>query len=199
MFVQSSPNKVTAALGRRDFIKLSAGASLIATSACSAANWLDSGPPAGLMPVGPIALDKRRFYVLACLVEAMYPGRADWPAGLTVGAPQRIDRELYFIAQPMRKQILLALDILEYGGIFAGWLGRFSRLTPARRLQALEQMLNHRWQTYRQVATALTQLVKGMYFADRSTWAAIGYDGPWQPAKPPESIAAYPHFPPRKS
>lgn len=192
----SMRDKAVAGFGRRDFLRLSAGASLVAAVGCGIAARLDRGAPPGLLPVGPAALDRRRFYVLAALTEAMYPERDGAPAGLAVGVPQRIDRELRFMAPPQRAQLELALDVLEYGGIGAGWWGRFSRLAPERRLAGLEAMLSSRWITYRQVATALTQLVKGMYYADPATWAAIGYDGPWMPPKLPESIAAYPDYGP---
>lgn len=191
-------DRITIGIGRRDFLRLSAGATALATTACSAARLLDPGPTEGLLPVGPIALDARRFHVLAALVAAMYPESPERPSGLAVGVPQRIDRELHFIAPPTLRQVELALDILEYGGLAAGWFGRFSRLPAARRLSGIETMLNHRWITYRQVATALTQLVKGMYYADRATWATIGYDGPWLPASVPPSIAAYPDYGPEQ-
>lgn len=125
----------------------------------------------------------------------MYPGKGPFPDALSVGVPQRIDREMYFLPVALFEQLELALDVLEFGGIFAGWFGRFSRLNPERQLEAIEAMLDHSWQTYRQVATALTQLVKGMYYADRATWQAIGYDGPWMPPKIPASIAQYPAYP----
>lgn len=195
----AAPNKISAALQRRDFLRLSATASVVTTTACSAASLLDPGPPAGLIATGPIALDARRFHVLATLVDAMYPERPDFPAGLALGVPQRIDRELHFMARHTREQIELALDLLEYGGIFAGWFGRFSRLSPERKLIAVDAMFDHRWITYRQVATALTQLVKGMYFADPGSWKGIGYDGPFMPPLVPESIAAYPDYSPEKS
>ncbi len=181
-------------LGRRDFLRLSAGTTFLATAACGVATRLDVGVPKGLLPEGPAALDARRFFVLAALVEAMYPARAEGPSGLSVGVPQRIDREIWFMAPLLRAQLELALDVLEYGGLAAGWWGRFSRLAPERRLRGLEAMLNHRFTVLRQVATALTQLVKGMYYADPAVWAGIGYDGPWMPPKAPESIAAYPHL-----
>ena len=189
-----SADKAGTGFGRRDFLRLSAGTTLLATAACSVAARVDGGAPAGLLPVGPAALDLRRFFVLAALVEAMYPARSAGPSGLAVGVPQRIDREIWFMAAPQRAQLELALDVLEYGGLASGWWGRFSRLTPERRLRGLDAMLSHRWTTLRQVATALTQLVKGMYYADPAVWAGIGYDGPWMPPKVPESIAAYPHL-----
>lgn len=192
-------SRITAGLHRRDFLRLTGLTGTAVAAACSGLSRLDPGPPAGLLAVGPIALDARRFHVLACLVEAMYPGQPDMPAALSLGVPQRIDREMHFMGSHTREQIELALDILEYGGMFAGWFGRFSRLSPASRLQAIEGLFDHRWMTYRQVATALTQLVKGMYYADRRSWAGIGYDGPMMPPREPESIAAYPDYSPQKA
>lgn len=192
-------DRIVGSFGRRDFLRLSGGAALVATVGCGVAARVDGGPPAGLLPVGPAALDARRFHVLAALTEAMYPERAAAPGGLAVGVPQRIDREIWFMAEPQRGQLELALDVLEYGGPLAGWWGRFSRLTPERRVRGIDAMLKHRLTALRQVATALTQLVKGMYYADRATWDSIGYDGPWMPPKIPESIAAYPDLgPPAK-
>lgn len=192
----SAVNRMGAGIRRRDLMHLSGVGAMALTTGCRVASWLDPGPPRGLLPVGPVALDPRRFHVLAALVEALYPGGEDMPAGLAVGVPQRIDRELYFMAPATRAQLEQALDILEYGGILAGWFGRFSRLDLERRLAAVTAMLDHRWIVYRQVATALTQLVKGMYYAAPESWAAIGYDGPWMPANVPESIAAYPDYGP---
>ena len=188
------PDKVIASLQRRDFIRLSATATLVATVGCAAANQLDLRRRSGTVSGAPIALSERRYFVLCSLIEAMYPAGQKQPAGLEIGVAQRIDRELHFLDAHTLSQVELALDVLEYGGIFAGHIGRFSHLKAPRRLDVLQNMFKHRWTSYRQVVTALTQLVKGMYYADRRSWAGIGYDGPFMPALVPESIAAYPDY-----
>ena len=76
-------------------------------------------------------------------------------------------------------QLGLALSLLEFapGGALRG--RRFSRMTPAQRVDVLRA-----WQTSglgirRMVHQALRQAARFIYFSRPEQWAAMGYDGPW--------------------
>lgn len=184
-------DRIWPAWRRRELIQLTGLSGFLLHTGCSAADLLDPGPPAGLGSQMAVALSPRRFHVLAVAAEGLFPGNGSAPAALSLQVPQKIDREVYFGGALFRSQVEQCLDVLEYGGVLAGWWGRFSRLAVERRIDAFNSLLAHRWLPMRQVGMAVSQLVKAFYYADERAWPAIGYDGPWLPAKEPESSLHY--------
>ena len=183
-----SGDRIAAGLRRRDVLRLGALAPLWGV-ACRTAHTI--APAAGPEAPVPVALSAHHLAVLTALVDALHPGDGGRPAALAIGVPQRIDEELYFAPERFREQIGLALDLLEYGGLVAGFRGRFSRLDRERRARVVLGLLDHRIGLARRVAAGLAQIANGFYYADERTWEGIGYDGPWVPRSPPASEAHY--------
>lgn len=189
--VNGNAPRVGLDLRRRDFLRLGVLSGLVLPLGCSAARRVAAPATAEGVLQFPVALSEHHFAILVTLVEGLYPGDERRPAGLALGVPQRADEEFYFAPEHVRAQFELALDVLEWGGPVAGWWGRFTGLERDERAGQFAKLFDHPFDSFRQVAVGLSQVVRSFYYADERSWPAIGYDGPWQPPKPPDSAAHY--------
>jgi hypothetical protein len=125
------------------------------------------------------------------VVDTLYPPGRKFPSGIELKVPEKIDRALYFSPPATREQLRLALDLVEYGGVLIGYLGRFSRLPFSRREKGFRSLLEHPFHLFRQVGSALKQVVQFFYFTEPAVWPLIGYEGPFVSPKPPEKWNYY--------
>ena len=104
---------------------------------------------------------------------------------LPEGAPfsevaEEVDRFLAGGDPIIGGQLVLALGALEHTG-GSGLLAfrRFSRLPRAERVAILEGWRSSAFGPKRRIADALRRVAVFGWYARPSTWASIGYDGPW--------------------
>lgn len=88
-------------------------------------------------------------------------------------------------------QVRVALAALEHlGGAGPLSFGRFSRRTRAEQAAIIEAWRRSRLGPKRQIADAMRRIALFTWYAQPSTWAAIGYDGPWVGRTAPDAAPA---------
>jgi hypothetical protein len=142
-----------------------------------AAAWL-SAQLVGHRPLGEAKsafLGSSQRTTLAAAFEALLPDAADVET-LVEG----VDDYLAAADPVTAEQLKLALLVLEHtGGAGPLRFQRFSRRTRQERLDILDAWVTSRLGIRRQIATAVRKTVLFTYYAGPTSWASIGYDGPW--------------------
>jgi D-cysteine desulfhydrase len=118
-------------------------------------------------------LTAREAAVLRAAAEAILP-----PAPLSEPQKERlpgnVDRFLAATPEATRRELHLMFLLIEHGGLRS----RFTRLSPEGR-RAVLTGLARRGGALAQVARGLRDLVLVGYYQEPSSWAALGYGGPW--------------------
>lgn len=160
-----------------------------ALTAGSALRWLNGGYDSA---VAVVALSAKEAVVVAALVDALFAADGAYPGGADLGVVARVDEELFSQTAATRDDLQAALQLLEHAPPFFGVLGRFSSLSREKRSAVFTTLLQRGPDVVVQACAGLKQLCSIAYYAHPLTWAAIGYDGPWQrDEKPPASRARY--------
>lgn len=89
----------------------------------------------------------------------------------------RIDQELFFVEEPLRDDFLLAVDAARYLPLAYGRFSMLEKLSPDERREFLEGLADTRIDTVRAIVNALSLVTRLVYFADRSVWPVLGYEG----------------------
>ena len=180
-------------MNRRQLIKLSLGGAAVVAAAGGVLRVFSGGYRSLLMAGEvPIALSVKEWVVLKAAVAAMLPAEDGFPAGLSLGVPQKIDEEVWAADPGIRDDFKNGLQVLEHATLGFGHFQRFSALEGAARREYLERMMNSDNGVLRQVAFAVKELVHLVYYAQPEVWAVMGYDGPFvKQAVPPASHLAY--------
>ena len=178
---------------RRALLKIGGAAGVLLALGGGALAWLGAGYDGLLGPDDvAIAMSKKELAVVRALCDALLPASGEFPSGLAVGVPQRIDEELWAMPARLREQLRDGIQLLEHVPPLYGKAHRFTALGAADRLLVFESMLKSSRPTLRQIAIALKQLCHLYYYAHPAVWPAIRYDGPFiQTPRPPDSHVAY--------
>lgn len=179
-----SQDRADFSLRRRELFQLSFSGLLFLKTACKTGEVLTRTGGDAAPQEGGLALDTGEYRTLVAVCDTLYPGTTLLPSALSLKLPRRVDEALYFAPPRTREQFALALKVLEYGGIFIGFWGRFSSLSLERRRKAFLKLLHHPLGIFRTVGVALKQVVQLYYYTHPATWKAISYEGPFMPEKP---------------
>lgn len=181
--IKQLPNESWGGLSRRRFLKgaiVAVGGIGVGTSltACSTpAGRAGDGQPLLLLSVNEAT-------TLTTLGEAIIPRQKGFPSLAEAEVVARIDEELSFVGKSIQSDMRAALSVLEFAPFLYGHFSRYSRLDEATRRTLLGQMMTSRSEILRAVATNMKVLIHFMYFGHRSSWKAIGYDGPFAQRPP---------------
>jgi len=168
-------------LPRRSFLKLGlmTGAVAVAVlNGCTDAVTSFSG--ARRTPYGTLLiLDEEQARTMEAFAETVVPSAKDFPSAREARVVQRLDEELFFVSGNIAADVKTVLDVLEWMPVAYGYFSRFSRLSPDKRLAFLNGTKNTGSATVRAVIHNCRMICFNLYYGHQSTWAAIGYDGPF--------------------
>lgn len=145
----------------------------------------------------PAVLADWEVAVLVAAAGALVP---DVPAELSMrGASadglfvaRRVDGFLQGLPDAMLMEIHAMFGLIEHGTILGGYVARFTRLSPAERLDFLQKLKNL-GSKFAQAAVGMRDLCLLGWYANPRTWAALGYDGPLLERPAPRPVAARGH------
>lgn len=161
---------------RRTFIKGTAGAAF----ALAAASTLPSGCRGyDQAPGGLVFFNNREYQIFKAIADTIIPaGGANAKSASALGVADNLDK--YMLTEPSRVQqdFKSAINLFEYGPLlFDLKLTRFSRLTPDEQYRHMESWAYSSLNLRRTIFQAFKKSVMFAYYADPSTWPAIGYGG----------------------
>ncbi|MDT8989309.1 hypothetical protein RQP54_00375 [Curvibacter sp. APW13] len=167
-------------LGRRRFLRLlgtlgAAGATAPLLTACSGAD-----APAQRL----LVLSSGQAVTMAAIAAAVVPSQQGFPSVAQAQVVQRLDEELWLSDASIQDDMRAALDVAEWLPLAYGHFSRFTRLERTAQQALLQRWMASSVETVRAIGTNLKLVSHFMYFGHPSTWAAIGYDGPFQKRAP---------------
>ncbi len=169
-------------LGRRRFLRLllqtGTAAAVLPLAACSG----DAPQPTRLL-----VLSGAQAVTLAALAQAVVPSQKGFPTAAQAQVVQRMDEELWLSDVSIQDDMRAALTVMEWLPLAYGYFSRFSRLGVAQQQAMVHTAMASRMDIVRAVGTNLKLVSHFMYFGHPCTWAAIGYDGPFQKLPPIQS------------
>ena len=166
-------------LGRRRFLRLmvqtGTAAAILPLAACS-----------GDTPVRPrlLVLSASQAVTLATLAQAVVPSQKGFPTAAQAQVVQRMDEDLWLSDVSIQDDMRAALGVMEWLPLAYGYFSRFSKLTVTQQQAVVNTTMASRIDIVRAIGTNLKLVSHFMYFGHPSTWAAIGYDGPFQKLPP---------------
>jgi len=177
-------------MNRRRFLAAGfAGTALLGVGGSLA--WVTTGYtlPSGDVAIG---LSTKELAIVRAIVEAIAPASQGLPGGLALGVHQRVDEEIWAADPADASDLRAAIQLLEHLPPVFGFPGRFSRLSVADRTACFEAYLRAGPTVVVQAANGLKQMIHLFTYCSESSWAGIGYDGPWvKSAKLPASSVHY--------
>lgn len=172
-------------IGRRRFFKaltrLGAAAAITPLVACVSDDA--SGSMGRLLVLSPAQAS-----TLAALAHAVLPSQKGFPSVQEARVVERLDEELWLSDVSIQEDMGAALSVMEWLPLMYGFWGRFSGLDKAQRMQVVRKGMESHIDIVRAIATNLKLVSHFMYFGHASSWAAIGYDGPFQKLAPKISV-----------
>lgn len=126
-----------------------------------------------------LSLDGHLADVVHTLAEACLPARAGFPTVQQAEVVNRLDEEMFFVSDGISADMKAALYMVEMLPLVQGYTSRFSRLTLPQRRQFLTAASDTQSDTVRAVIFNLAATMRWYYYGHPSTWAVIGYDGPF--------------------
>ncbi len=181
--------------GRRSFLKIGLGGTLMLAAGGGIFGWRfwSSGYAQLLAPdETPLALSIKEFAIAKAFVRALLPAEDGFPAGESLGIPQRIDEEVWAAAPELASDLKAGLLLLEHATLWSGHRSRFTRLAPDEQRLYLGRLLAGANSTLCLIALAFKQMTHLFYYGHPAVWQRIGYDGPLvEKAVPPDSAITY--------
>ncbi len=169
-------------LGRRRFLRTfalwSGAAATLPLVACT-----DATQATGRL----LVLSTAQATTLAALAQAVVPSQPGFPTAAQAQVVQRMDEELWLSDVSIQDDMRAALSVMEWLPLAYGYFSRFSKLSLAQQQALINTTMASRINIVRAIATNLKLVAHFMYFGHPSTWAAIGYDGPFQKLPPIQS------------
>lgn len=167
-------------LPRRRFLKtcVAAGgvATVLAVPACARAPGTDAVQHATRL--GPLlVLDDDQVAILEAFAEAAIATGDGFPAIRDADVVRRLDEELFFTDAAIREDFLLGLSAADYLPLAYGRFSRLHRMPLASRRAFLDGLADTRIDIVRALVNGLRMTTGLMYYAHRSTWAAMGFEG----------------------
>ena len=167
-------------LGRRRVLRLlgTLGAASVAAPVLTACSAPEGNDPTLLV------LTPRQAATMAALAAAVVPTQQGFPSVAQAQVVQRLDEELWLSDASIQDDMRAALDVAEWLPLAYGHFSRFTRLERTAQQALLQRWMASSVETVRAIGTNLKLVSHFMYFGHPSTWAAIGYDGPFQKRAP---------------
>ncbi|MFP5382239.1 MAG: hypothetical protein ACLGG4_08240 [Gammaproteobacteria bacterium] len=167
-------------LPRRRFLTacVAAGgvATVLAIPACARAPGTDAVQHATRL--GPLlVLDDDQVAILEAFAEAAIATGDGFPDVREADVVRRIDEELFFTDEAIREDFLLGLSVADYLPLAYGHFSRLHRMSLASRRAFLDGLTDTRIDIVRALVNGLRMTTGLMYYAHRSTWAAMGFEG----------------------
>lgn len=171
---------------RRSFLKLSMAAGALAvTTLNGCTQWLGvTSEPLQTSYGRLLVLNETQAKVMHAFAEAVLPQGDAFPSVVEAEVIQRLDEELYFVAANISADVKTVIDVLEWLPVFYGSFSRFSTLDSAKRIDFLNRSKETNSDIVRAVINNCRMLCFNMYYGHESSWAAIGYDGPFSQVEP---------------
>ena len=127
-----------------------------------------------------LALSRWNLDTLKKFAQAILPHDDRFPTDEQANLYRRLDEELFFcdkaISSDMRDAILFA----EWYPFACGYFSRFSRLNIDDAMKVVETGLQSDNELVRVVFSNIRMVLFLIYYGDSSTYASIGYDGPFR-------------------
>jgi Gluconate 2-dehydrogenase subunit 3 len=163
--------------GRREFLRRGGGTLLLALGGalpgCRAGEAED--------PHRPFSDVERE--VLRSLCERLLPGGGGEPGAMEMDVPGRIELLLAELGPGATRDFRRLLALIEWSPwLFEAKPGRFTRLSPREQDQVLRGWADSRLGFRRTGFVAVKRLAMSVYYAQRQSWPAIGFPGPWLPS-----------------
>ena len=165
---------------RRSFLKIGAAGAM--TLAAGGAIYRLANPPALPHPFG---LQGEALAVLHAVIPVMLgpvlPAEATQRQAALSAAAARVRDAVHGLPLATQKEVQDLFGLLALGParrLLAGVAGGWESADPKQVAAFLENWRTHSLATLRVAYTALHDLIIGAWYADPSTWAAIGYPGP---------------------
>ncbi len=170
-------------LGRRRVLRLlgTLGAATVAAPVLTAC-----GSTSGTAPT-LLVLSPSQAATMAAIAGAVVPTQPGFPTVTQAQVVPRLDEELWLSDASIQDDMRAALDVAEWMPLLYGQFSRFSRLERSAQQALLERWMASSVETVRAIGTNLKLVSHFMYFGHPSSWAAIGYDGPFQKRPPIQS------------
>lgn len=170
--------------------------------------WVGAGAAAGLLLAGrtcfyensstpkwsPVVLADWEVVVLAAAAGALIPetptqlldATNSRPSGIDVA--RKVDGFLHGLPASMLLEIHAMFGVIEHSTILGGHLLRFTRLSPAKRLDFL-LALNDMGSKFGEAFRGIRDLSLLGWYAHPKTWKDLGYDGPLLERPAPSPVA----------
>lgn len=165
---------------RRSFLTIGVAGALLLAAGGAAYRW--SQPAAS---ANKFILDNEALAVLAAVIPAMLgPVLPDAPAARAAAAQAtagRVRDAILGLPLATQKEVQDLFGLLALGParrLLAGVSGGWTRAEPRQVDAFLQNWRTHRLATLRIAYLAMHDLIIGAWYAEPSTWAAIGYPGP---------------------
>ncbi|MDB5962038.1 MAG: hypothetical protein JWP59_3332 [Massilia sp.] len=164
------------AISRRTFLT-SGGMAALALAVCGGA-WRYHHPA----PASAFVLTDQARAALDAIVPAMLAGASTDQAAIAV-TTQGVVAAIRGLPLSAQQEIQGLFSLLALGPVrrlLAGVPGSWAEATPAQMHDFLQSWRLHRLADLRVAYAALHDLILGAWYAEPSSWAAIGYPGPLQ-------------------
>lgn len=171
-------------LGRRRFLRALGAlgtATLAAPVLIACGNASDAPAPLLVLTPGQAA-------TMAAFASAVVPTQKGFPTVAQAQVVQRLDEELWLSDSAIQDDMRAALDVAEWLPLLSGNFRRFSHLERAQQQALVQRWMESSLEIVRAIGTNLKLVSHFMYFGHPSSWAAIGYEGPFQKLPPIQSV-----------
>ncbi|MBI6546950.1 MAG: gluconate 2-dehydrogenase subunit 3 family protein [Cyanobacteria bacterium NC_groundwater_1444_Ag_S-0.65um_54_12] len=125
------------------------------------------------------ALATTELLTLERVIERIVPGNSTAPSGNALGVAKAFANLLPSLDTRLQEQFHQLLAIFEGVPLLAGSLTPFTEQSPSGADNYLRCWEQGWLDLQRQGFQGLRRLAVGIYYADPSSWQAIGYPGPW--------------------
>jgi hypothetical protein len=136
----------------------------------------------------PRVLEAGDYLTLLAVAERFVPGSAAHPGAAQLGVAARVDRELSFHSDRLRRDVRDALRLISVWPLPLRF-ARFADLPGAAQDAELAAHATSRLAFRRTAFQGLKLLVMFFHYTQDEAWAGTGYDGPWVPRVPPAASA----------
>lgn len=126
-----------------------------------------------------LTLSKWNLDTMVKLAEAILPQGDGSPSAEKAALYRRLDEELFFCNTSISSDFRDALLFAEWYPFFCGKFSRFSRLSKQQAIEVVETGIHSKNELSRLVFNNLRMVIFLMYYGHESTFAKIGYDGPF--------------------
>ena len=126
-----------------------------------------------------LTLSRWNVETITKIAQALLPQGDGFPSVEQAELNQRLDEELSFCNKAISSDLRDALLLAEWYPFCCGYFSRFSRLSTEHAAHVIETGMKSKNDLVRVVFSNLRVLIFMIYYGHESTYAKIGYDGPF--------------------